>query len=336
MFKYILLLSIFLNISIFANTSYAQIGNLSEDIIVDISPEYPRPDSRVFISIESYATNLNSAYIDWVVDGKTALKGTGQKKLNINLNKKNVNVSIKITTVDGRYVEKSFPIIPSKVDLLWEADTYTPPFFKGKPLFTRQSTVYVYANPVILDSGTEIPKEKLLYRWSNNGKAMDSVSGYGRYYVQINSGILGREMQIEVEVEDPKTGQVAYNTINISPAEPLVYIYEKDPLLGVKLQKAIDSIKIEDSNEKELQVIPYFFSIKNPLEVDFIWSINGRGVDDGINTETRVFRKIENVFGKANVNVSVSNNSRIMQGGQSSVIIDFSNSENLKLDDSKI
>lgn len=324
MFRYLFLLLLIVALFFgFRPISYAQFDGLEENIISEIKPEYPRLNEQVVISIESYATDLNAAYIEWKVNDKSILKGNGKKSTSFILKEKTTKINISITTDDGRFVTKNFTITPTSLDILWEANTYTPPFFKGKALFTRQSSISFFANPHIPDGQTEIPKENMIYKWYNNGKVLDNVSGYGKYYMQINSGILGREMEIEVEATDPKSGQVAYGSLNLSPQEPVVYIYEKDPLLGVKMERALDESNITDKSEKELYVIPYFFSINNPNSLNFTWTINGKTIDDSQNLISRIFRKIENVYGVAEIGVNVESSSKIMQSSNSSIKIDF-------------
>lgn len=308
-----------------SQTIYTQIGSSEEDIVFDITPEYPTPNTDTYISIESYVFDLNSSNINWKINGKSVLTGVGKKRLVFmsgNLNSE-TEIEVEVKTINGQLLIKNFIIKPTSLDILWEADTYTPPFFKGKPMFTRQASVYLYAMPNIFQGQNKIPKEKLVYKWSNNGKLMNNVSGYGKYYIQINSTILGRDMEIEVEATDPQTGQVAYNSVILSPTEPIIYLYEKDPLFGIKQEKALENIQITDSNEKEIIAIPYFFSTRKINGLTYDWSINGRQIEDGQNIASRVFRKIKDVFGKAKIDVSVTNDFKIMQSSQSSIIIDF-------------
>ncbi len=324
MLRYLFLIFLItISILTFSKISYAQFDELDNSIVVNIDPEYPEKNNNVFISLESYATDLNEAYIEWIIDSKTVLKGTGKTKLNFILKKDSTSISIKINTGDGRFVQKDFNIKPTSLDLIWEADTYTPPFFKGKPLYTRESLVYIYATPHIYNGTEEIPREKMIYRWSNNGDAIQNVSGYGKYFIQIKSSILGRDMEIEVEAEDPKTNQIAHGSVVLSPSDPVVYIYQKDPLLGIKTEKALNVMKVNDNLEKEIYSIPYFFSIQKPTDLEISWSINGLGVNDNQNVVNRIFKKVGDTFGVSRIDVNFINRSNIMQGAQSSITVDF-------------
>jgi hypothetical protein len=297
-----------------------------EDLIVNIVPDYPEPNSIVSISLESYAFDLDASVVEWSINGKNVSKKIGNKKLNFKTSNLNTqtNISITVTTNDGRVINKNFSISPTSIDMLWEADTYTPPFFKGKPMFTRQSAVYVYANPHIYDqNNTEIPKEKLIYKWKKDDDSLYDISGYGKFYIKINGSILGRDMEIEVEATDPNTSKVAYGSVIISPTDPMVLFYEKDPLTGIRYERALDEKKITDKTEVELYAMPYFFSAKNPKSLIYTWSLNGDTINDRENATSRVFRKIKDVFGTAFVNVSIEDTSKIMQSGQSSVKINF-------------
>ena len=57
------------------NTQFA----LQNELGVEITPTYPRPNEKVSIKLSLYTDNLDSATITWYKDGKNVLGGKGEK-----------------------------------------------------------------------------------------------------------------------------------------------------------------------------------------------------------------------------------------------------------------
>lgn len=296
------------------------------DISLDMEPLFPRANERVLLKIESFATNLNTANISWYLNGKQVKSGKGLKQIYIQTESQGSvsNVNIKIDLIDGYTIEKNISIKPSSVDILWEADTYSPPFFKGKRQFSHQSIVKLVAIPHILVNGSEVSASKLLYKWSKDDEILGDRNGYGRNILKIATSLISRNMVIGVEVEDPETGFSAYNQVNLSPTEPFVLFYRKDPLYGIEYQKAIESSLKLTGQEIELVAIPYFFNTEeNNTRIKYTWNINGEDIEDGENKASRIFRKVGDVFGTSNVSIKVENLDKILQYSQKNINVDF-------------
>lgn len=310
----------------FENLGQIDIRVKESDVSLDMEPLFPRPNERVSITINSFATNLDTANISYYIDGKLIKSGKGLKNFSLILGKQGTvsNLKIKMDLLDGYSIEKNIAIKPSSVDLLWEADTYTPPFFKGKRQFSHQSIVKLVAIPHILQNGVEIPENKLLYKWSKDGEILGDRNGYGRNILKIATSLISRDMIVGVEVEDPETGFSAYNEVNLSPKEPFVVFYKKDPLYGIQYQKAILSTLPLTGQEIELVAVPYFFNTEeNGTKIKYTWTINGSDIQDGENRATRIFRKVGDVFGTSNVSIKVENLDKILQFGESTISVNF-------------
>ena len=93
-------------------------------------PETPGPSEMVRVSIESYLTDLNKATISWSLNGKVVDRGVGRKSFSFQNGPsgKTTRLTIPITTNAGEYITKEFSGNPVGLTILWEADTYTPPF----------------------------------------------------------------------------------------------------------------------------------------------------------------------------------------------------------------
>lgn len=294
----------------------------SSDISIGTLPTNPGPNQSIQVTIESYSINLNSSKISWYVNNKLITQGVGIKTIPTqtgNLGSETV-ISVQIDT-ETETLTKKLTIIPTSVNILWEARTYTPPFFKGKALFSHQSNILFTAIPRIVVKGKEIPKENLIYTWSKNGVILGDKNGYGKYTLPQTGSVISRPFSIEVEVSDPNTGITAFNTTNVQPIEPEIIIYKTDPLYGVEYSKAIlDSLPLS-GKEITLTAVPYFFS--NIENISYNWSINGNDISDGQNTSTRVFRKVGEVFGISQINLKIIQKNKILQFASHNVSIEF-------------
>jgi hypothetical protein len=310
------------------NILYAQnIGLGPNDVSLDIYPENPQPHQTVSINIQSFSTNLDEADITWSINGIQKLKGFGKKSLSFTTGKAGevTNIQIDIMTSIGVPIVKSFSITPNSVDLIAEPETYTPPFFKGKPLFTHQSTVVFVAFPHIVSNGVEIPSEKLIYKWSKDGDVLGSNSGYGKNILTYNAPLISRDFNIDVVVTDPTTNSTAEGSMDMFPQEPIIVFYRKDPLYGVQYNKAlVDSYKLA-GKEVEITAVPYYFSgsSNTDSQLQYKWSINGNPIEDNGSSPSKVFRLVGDLFGLSDISLSIDHSDRVLQSASENITIDF-------------
>ncbi|MCX6703346.1 MAG: hypothetical protein NTV02_01485 [Candidatus Zambryskibacteria bacterium] len=310
----------------FTTLVFAQF-NSSSDVSVGILPQNPEPYQEVYVTMESYSIDLNSSNIRWYVNNKLVSQGVGVKKITTRVGKLGSETVVRIEVSSGvDAFTKTVSIRPTSLDILWEARTYTPPFYKGKALFTHQSNIIFVALPHIVSNGKEIPKENLTYTWTKNGTILGEQSGYGKYTLPLVGSIISRPITIDVLAEDPKTGLSSFNTLSLEPQEPSILFYKNDPLYGIQYQKAFQSTVPLSSKEIVIQAIPYFFSTPNAFSSDilsFSWSINGNKIVDGDNSLTKTFRRVGDVVGISNISLSIEQTERILQFSTKSLVIDF-------------
>ena len=314
---------------LFSNaTAFAQLGLglAPSDISLTLDPENPGPHQQVTVSIDSFATDLNSTPITWNVNGKKVLSGIGQKQITVssgNIGQK-TTITILIDSQTG-LIEKDVSIIPSSVDLIWEADTYTPPFFKGKPLFSPESTITFIAVPHLMRNGVEVSSGNLIYKWTNNGTVLGDRGGYGKSTLSITGSILPRPMDISVEATDPVGAGVADGEVSLTPLAPFVLLYKNDPLYGVQYEKALQGNFSLLGNEIDMVAVPYYFStpMKDDANMSYTWQINGTPINDGINSSGKIFRSAGDTSGISNISVSASQSQTMFQTAQQSVMINF-------------
>lgn len=306
----------------------AQLIGISEnDVSVGIYPENPQPRDPVTVTIETYSFNLDSSNTKWYVNGNLAQEGRGLKTLTFQVGNlgQTSNVRIVITSDKGT-LTKNIAITPSIVTITWEADTYTPPFFKGKALFSHQSIITFMAQPQIVVKGRTLNPANLIYTWSKEGTVLGNQNGYGKQTLTLTGSVISRSMKVMVEVQDTTSGATASGVIQVDPIEPEVLMYVVDPLYGVEYNKAIKGTLPLNGKEVTLTATPYFFSTNGQYGEDnmsYNWSINGNTISDGQNTRTRVFRKVGEVFGISNIGLRILQENKLLQFASYNLAIDF-------------
>lgn len=287
------------------------------DINVELIPSNPKPNEFVSASITSYSTDLNSAKITWSLNGKTQKSGLGEKSLIFNSGDAGTEniLYISVKTKEGEVVEKSIIISPVGIDLVWQNESFVPPFYKGKALYSHQNKITFIAIPHIFNNGKEVSPKNLIYTWKKNGSVIESASGYGKNTYTSEGSVISRPLNIEVNVTSPTTSASGYTHTVVTPIEPSIVFYKKDPLYGIEFQKALSgSISIENSNEINILAIPFFFGVmdKKSTDLTYIWSINGSEISSA-GSSNQVFRRKEGTKGNSLISLSIENSNKILQ-----------------------
>lgn len=274
-------------LNLLPKTADIRTNAISNYLEIKTSPSNPGPSEMIGITIESYLSDMNKATISWSVNGRVVTQGIGKKSFSFpnGPSGETTRLTISIITNSGEVIIKDLSWTPVGVTLLWEADTYTPPFYKGKALISSQSKIRATALTDNSQPQNSTNKEGFVYVWEQGGKVISEASGYNK-----NSFLsVGPNPYDELDIK-VRTSSID-NTINsesrthISPSSPFILFYEKDPLLGVLYNKPFDTETTLNKKEFSISAEPYFFS-NEPKEgavaptLKYLWSINGAEVSN--------------------------------------------------------
>lgn len=316
--------------SIFASQISAQGINIpsvdmSMPLNVEIIPESPTPNSTVTAVIKYSGIDSNRTTFSWFINGTLKKSGVGEVNFSFKTGDigKKIDLKVSAKTPDGQVIEQNISIIPSSVNLIYEAQSYTPPFYKGKPLFTNQGTLRIVAVPTIVVSSKKVDPKKLIYTWKSDGQILSDASGYGKNVMTFNGGVPWKSTEITVSVKTIDQKVTAQDTLLLNPVNPKIVVYENNPVYGILFNKAIlGSIK---TFKTELSLIaePYFFSIQNSgYNLTYSWWMNDQTLSASKKTVTITNKN--NLEGMANIGVKVTNNKKIFQYAQTDSVIEFS------------
>jgi hypothetical protein len=157
----------------------------------------------------------------------------------------------------------------ASVDLLWEAQTTAPEWYRGKDLASPGSLVRVVAL-------VESSNSSLEYRWQKDGRSLGGVSGVGRNTLEFVAGQPGENHKVEVAVHGASGARLATKALTLAVAEPQLLFYEEDPAAGLNFFSALPREWGVSGPELTVVAAAFFFNANSPLE--YRWLVNGEPV----------------------------------------------------------
>ncbi len=333
MARLLLIVAALASFFLFSEQAFAQLGSPSP-VQFTVTPETPGPGASVLIEVQGVGTFLGDATITWQVDGKTVKSGAGESSLSITAGAVGSKTVVKVTINSSSQgaITKTFTIAPSTINMLWEADTSVPWWFKGKALYTAGSNLKVTALPQVVVSGKTLPTTALSYQWKINDTPAPQSSGLGR-----NSITFAGEQLLPSETASVSAyyagALVAAGSITIPAVKPQALLYERDPLRGTLFDGALLNSVSLSATEVTLEAEPLYFanaSIKNG-SVPFAWTLNG---DDASGPQTAqgllTLRQSGSGVGRAQVGVALQNNEtdKFVQSADTALTILFGGATN--------
>ncbi len=310
-----------------------QVKEIKQQLDVVVSPETPRPSDDVTISVETYGgLDLNSTNIQWLINGKQQLRGAGEKKFTFNVGNSGVsNVVLNIFPKNQPQIVRTFTFNPSNIDLLWEAETYTPPFYRGKALFSPESSVTMVAIPNFVNGNSRVSDSNVVYKWSLDREVQGDNSGYGKNYFKYTADIIPLDRTIDIEAyPSGQESRKGVGSVDLSTKKSFALFYEDNPTNGIMFNYSLGGqINLGSRNDSKISVFPYNFStINKDLGLEYTWYVNSEKIDIPNNTNTVTIKKntIEKV-NNAGVLVDISNPTHIMQTTQNSIDFLFNNNQ---------
>jgi hypothetical protein len=305
--------------------SFAQAGVFdSNDFSLKVNPEYPVAFESVSMSVSSYLFDVNTSQISWVVDGKVAKSGIGLTTHSIFA--KNIGQSTLVTVkifADGATLTKSVAIKPTSVDVFFEsASGYTPPFYKGRALPTKDSQIKIVALPILESNATSINPSGFSYNWKKGESALQGSSGYNKNSLTYFADYLNTVENIELSVSNPLTGYSAKKKMTIPLFEPKILIYENHPLRGIRFERSLNNSINIGSGEKTLLVEPYFINAIGPTSsyLNYTWKINDQTIPTP-NRKNQLVVRNGGQEGTSKISLEIENITKLFEKVSASLLI---------------
>ncbi|MCR4279210.1 MAG: hypothetical protein NUV78_00535 [Candidatus Zambryskibacteria bacterium] len=203
------------------------------------------------------------------------------------------------------------------VDILWQGETYTPPFYQGRALWSKQSMITMVAVPQGLGSPSS-----LIYKWTQDGTVLGNISGQGRNTLRFEDSIFSKARTIKVEILSVAEEVLAESQIIVVPTTYLPLVYEDNPLLGYMFHKEVGNIFNLEEGEVTFSAFPLFSTpaLRDGANLVYRWVTNS-GDTETSNSVT--YRAPDGEEGSSQVSLTISNKSKIMADISRSFLVQF-------------
>lgn len=270
-----------------ATAGYAAHAQLTgtDPLTLDLNPQYPGPYQTVTVTPESTSIDLSGSALTFMVNGAVVQKGTGGAPARIPVGGPGSATKVTVTaTYNGTTYSSSVTIRPADVALILEPVSSTHPFYEGGALVGDQGNMRIIAMPDLRNSsGVQISPSTLEYVWKNGDQILQSSSGIGRSVLTATAPVQYRNTTVTVTVSTPDQSVVGQAAVLIVPTDPIVRIYEDDPLLGPRYETALPSAITLSDTEATYRAVPYYFTTAPNLT----WTLNGSASQTGRNITVR-------------------------------------------------
>ncbi len=269
--RYLPSFTLALGVFLLPTVGIAQFG--ATPLSIASSVNAPSPGAAVTLTLSGPTLDLDTASIVWRRDGATILEGVGEKSVEVTLGALGVETTISAsvsTEAESTSAEISFT--PSRVELLWEADSYAPPTYAGRALPSAGARVRLWALPYLpRPGGGYFAANDLTYTWKLNGGTLANISGRGRSSATIGAPELFGAYTVSVEVS-AAGGARGVGSTRIAAVEPVVRLYPDHPLFGLERWSALSGNAFIAEREMTFSVIPYFAPVRSPDDAQLLYA----------------------------------------------------------------
>ena len=307
----IIFLSFFFTLSVSAES----------DANILLNPENPGPKTVVTLTLQSYVVNVDTASIVWKINGKTVLKGQGEKSLKVKTGSvgESSRVTVIITSANGDSATQEINITPSSLLLLYEAPkSYVPLLYPGRSLPGEGGTVRVTAIPLMSDIGRPLSPGTLSYSWYVDDNFREDLSGLGKQSADMDIDYLTSKADVRVLVRTP-LGNSTSKVISIYPHNLMPLLYTYDQVLGTNFTLLVDK-RFETTGDFALSLEPFYMSIQEREVPTYTWLL-----DDLPSTppggRILALHPKKNSYGSKTLSITVDGPTKVLQSGETSVEI---------------
>ncbi|KKW19526.1 MAG: hypothetical protein UY63_C0011G0008 [Parcubacteria group bacterium GW2011_GWA2_51_10] len=276
-------------------------------ITVTMRPEHPGPLARIELTAHSSSIDLSRSELRWHANGKLLVSGAGATTAEVVAGPLGSVTSVSVSAQDGAArAEGSAVLRPVELDLLWESDSYTPPFYRGRALPSAGSNIRLQAVARLKRAGgTLIPERDIVYTWRRNGSVVASASGKGKSSATLPAPSLFGADTISVSAASTDGVLEGSSSIRIPSLEPILFLYEDHPIFGVLYNRELSGQSTVAESELTFAAVPYFASTESPDDrnLKWQWRINGREIPADPREPSMLTINADRSFGRAQIDL---------------------------------
>lgn len=284
---------------------------VATSIYLESAPQYPEPNSTVLVSLNDYSVNTLGATINWFVNGVEQVVAKNERSIKVPTHELGTEEVVKVvlSRTNTPSLSATLSLTPVVIDIILEADTYIPSFYKGRALPSQESSVRAIALVHDTDGGL---KEEYTYKWSAGSTVLLGGPVRGKYTLDY---IMPRydDNELTVEVFNAKGVSVGKKSILVSPVETQLHFYEYSSLRGLSERTTANPLPLI-SEETTLYGEPYFMNTSmEESGATFTWKLNGEPVPADASLPNAITLSHSGDMGESLVSLSIITKSRIPQ-----------------------
>jgi hypothetical protein len=292
-----------------------------EEISLSLTPPFPQADTIVTARLDDYSIAVPTTDIAWYVNGSLVREANNRREFNLNSGAIGSKTTVRVvaTLATGSQISAQKVIEPSFVDLIIEAQTRTPAFYRGRPLPSIGSRVNVVAITALDEI---ISPQNLVYTWRLNGQTLEGGSLRARNSISFTMP-QGNFATLAVDVNRPGEPPFARKVIDIPSTNPRLLFYELNPLYGL-IQSAVRNELLMIGNTITVRAEPYNLDLNtynNPSLLD--WQIGGQKVANYSPNPYDLPLELNEAGGLARIGFHVRNTSNVLQGVEDTFLLRY-------------
>ncbi len=241
-----------------------------------LEPAFPEPDTNVKVMLDAYTYDTAGAVIVWKIDGVQRPEFENERSITIPAGKlgDKTSVSATVLALDGSGFTLKKDITPVVLDIIVEAHTYVPPFYRGRALGSQKTDLRVTAIP---HNGVTLNPRELTFTWEHNESILFGGPMRGKQSVDITMPQYSGGY-VKVSVMNDKRELVVEKRISLKAVKPEMHFYEEIPLRGLS-EVAIKERMALIGEETTVHGEPYYLRRGVSAEdLTFKWSVNGEEI----------------------------------------------------------
>lgn len=307
-----LLLSIFLcSALLLPLAAYAQFELIfGTDLSIELSPEHPAPGERVHVKAQSSLIDLSTTALTWSAGGKTIASGVGVTDTEVLAGVLGSETRVRVSASENglQFAAADAFIRPVEIDLLWQADSYVPPFYSGRAMPSAGTSLRMEAMPRFVRNGALLSAANLIYTWKRNGYVIAGASGRGKSRVTIESPALFGSDTISVEAKTSDERLIGVASARIDSQEPTLSLYQDHPVFGIAYHHALGRNDQIPETEATFSVIPYFADANDPddARLRYEWSVNGVSLESDEDRPSTITINASGSTGEAQIELALT------------------------------
>lgn len=284
---------------------------IGSGIYLESKPRFPEPHSTATVSLNDYSVNTFGASINWFVNGVEQLTARNSRSITIPTHEIGSEEIVKVilSYENGPSQSATFTLTPVVIDIILEADTYIPSFYKGRALPSKESSVRAIA---LVHDATGGIKSDYTYKWSAGSTVLLGGPVRGKYVLEY---VMPRysDNELTVEVSNTEGVIVGKKTILMNPVETQLRFYEYSSLRGLSERAAANPFSLI-SEETTLYGEPYFMNTRiNTSDADFEWTLDNKTAPSNEGVPNAITLRRTGAAGASEVSLRVVTKNRIPQ-----------------------